>query len=339
MEVTIQCPHCQMELEAPADLEGKPAICPGCQAQFIVRAVRNEESESDRSGNGHTVRDESGGHDQSADEPTSGASHRGEASSESSSASRKSKSRSSKRRRSQPSTESEPTTTAEDRSESSNASGPRFKGLDAGLMAELQGAPGEGTGETQSQLTEPRPKAAQPQPATRNVKPQKRKRKAARLLSGETAETWLPLGADGQLPELVVKDEQQAETQKRDTSESNPLLLVAVLVGSVAMSLLLLFVPEEGPGNTGTLTDSLQALETSYIGKGDLKPYQLLVRKALEFEHEGERGQAKEVYRQLLDMLHAEKRSSSEFLTGPAFSSKEPNDRSFEKHLKVLLSN
>ena len=39
MEVTIQCPHCQMELEAPAELEGKPAICPNCQEQFIVQPI------------------------------------------------------------------------------------------------------------------------------------------------------------------------------------------------------------------------------------------------------------------------------------------------------------
>ena len=39
MEVTIQCPHCQTELEAPAELEGKPAICPTCQEQFIVKPI------------------------------------------------------------------------------------------------------------------------------------------------------------------------------------------------------------------------------------------------------------------------------------------------------------
>lgn len=324
MEVTIQCPHCQMELEAPAELEGKPAICPTCQEQFIVKpieAAQTPDRPRDLSSNRPPTEEP-----QPADPPK-----------------KKKKSRSKSESKSN-SPSSQPET-------SSGAATPRFKGLDAGLLAELQG---ESTTQSDTESnrmappssnpgqapTDTPPKTAQSVPTTRNLRPEKRQKKTARLLTGQAAESWLPIGNDGQLPQLVVKDEQLKESKQRESTESNPLILVIVLVASVAMSLLLLFVPEELPSSNNSMGDSLDRLEEHYIGtKQPLEPYQILVRSALELENEGERREAKEVYRKLLDMLHAERRNPNEYLTGPPFSSREPNDRSFENHLRVLLSN
>ncbi|MEC7428941.1 MAG: hypothetical protein VYE28_04755 [Planctomycetota bacterium] len=219
---------------------------------------------------------------------------------------------------------------------------PRFKGLDAHLLSELQGeSSSENSPAPSPKLSKPTSQPTPPEPkSTRNSAPEKRQRKTARLLSNDAAETWLPLGNDGELPQLVVKDEHLKEVKQRESKESNPLILILILVMSVAMSLLLLFVPEELPTANNSMSDSVEVLQQSYIGtKQPLEPYQILVRSALELENEGERAEAKEIYRQLLDMLHAERRNPNEYLTGPPFSSREPNDRSFEYHLKILLSN
>jgi len=322
MEVTIQCPHCQMELEAPAELEGKPAICPNCQEQFIVQPIDTAETVDSPINVSQTTPPKE-------DPPTADPSQK---------------------KKPRFKTESTPSPLPSNPVSSSGAATPRFKGLDANLLAELQGeasASGDAQlGDTTSPPSGPAPTPADPSlmdaqtvPTTRNLRPEKRQKKTARLLTSEAAETWLPLGNDGQLPQLVVKDEQLKESKQRESTESNPLILVIVLVASVAMSLLLLFVPDELPSSNNSMGDSLDALEEYYIGtKQPLEPYQILVRSALERENEGERREAKEVYRKLLDMLHAERRNPNEYLTGPPFSSREPNDRSFENHLRVLLS-
>ncbi len=317
MEVTIQCPHCQMELEAPAELEGKPAICPNCQEQFIVQPINAAPGTSAAPRTSAAP----------LSEPTEPKS-------------KKSKPKTTEKRR--PTKEKgNPTSKSVSDAETSMKT-PRFKGLDAHLLSELQGesstenspAPSPKLSKPNSQPTPPEPKS------TRNSAPEKRQRKTARLLSNDASETWLPLGNDGELPQLVVKDEHLKEVKQRESKESNPLILILILVMSVAMSLLLLFVPEELPTANNSMSDSVEVLQQSYIGtKQPLEPYQILVRSALELENEGERAEAKVIYRQLLDMLHAERRNPNEYLTGPPFSSREPNDRSFEYHLKILLSN
>ena len=317
MEVTIQCPHCQMELEAPAELEGKPAICPNCQEQFIVQPI------------------DAAPQTPAAPEPSAAAQ-----SEPAEPKPKKRKPKTTEKRR--PKTEKEGSTSKSAPDAEPSLKTPRFKGLDAHLLSELQGesstenppAPSSKLAKPTSQTTAPERKA------TRNAAPEKRQRKTARLLSNDAAETWLPLGNDGELPQLVVKDEHLKEVKQRESKESNPLILILILVMSVAMSLLLLFVPEELPTANNSMSDSVEVLQQSYIGtKQPLEPYQILVRSALELENEGERAEAKEIYRQLLDMLHAERRNPNEYLTGPPFSSREPNDRSFEYHLKILLSN
>jgi hypothetical protein len=321
MEVTIQCPHCRMELEAPAELEGKPAICPNCQEQFLVQpidAAATVNSPIEVPSNTPPVEPTP------IEEPP-----------------QKKKKRRFKNESKANSSSPEPEPDAKPQTEP-RVGTPRFKGLDANLLAELQGdtATHEATDSNSLPPTQTEvPQAPVNPPATRNLRPERRQKKTARLLTGEVAESWLPLGNDGQLPQLVVKDEQLKESKPRESTESNPLVLVIVLVVSVAMSLLLLFVPEQLPTSNHSMTDSLDALEQNYIGtKQPLEPYQILVRSALELENEGERREAKEVYRKLLDMLHAERRNPNEYLTGPPFSSREPNDRSFENHLRVLLS-
>ena len=335
MEIIIRCPNCGMELEAPDDLVGSRAMCPGCQQPFVVQAY-DPANES-----------------LVADSPASSAvSTKESPSSEATKSNRKSTSTTSSVNETAPASsaaasrstggdagDGSSSTSAAAGSTAGNTSGkPRFNGLDASLMAELgpdvKNAPSPAC--SAAPLTDFVPATNSP---IRTDRPTRRERKVARLVTSGQEVSKLTLGADGQLPELVIKETAATEKRKTEEQESSPLMLIVALLVSVSMSMLMLFVPTESRSSKADVADSLAALQEHYIGnKQPLEPYQLLIRKALQAENKGDRRTAIAVYRQLLEMLYQERPNRNQGLTGPKLSTQEPNDRQLEAHLNTLLA-
>lgn len=242
-----------------------------------------------------------------------------------------------------------------------------FKGLDTALLAELSGG-----AEPQKVASYPTPNSnstqkrsitdasfelnekptgdiaaakststpiANPLPTPIGSTPEKRKRKSAKLLTEAVSESKLQMGADGKLPELKVVEIQNPTANDKVESDQSPLTMIIVLCISVGVSVLLLFAPTDSVSTSSDFQFALDSLEQHYIGtKPPLKPYQVLLREAIQFENTGNRQKAKANYRKIVDMILAERRNTNTGLTAPKFSASEPNDKMLEQHLKVLLS-
>ncbi|HAN97269.1 MAG TPA: hypothetical protein DCQ98_07480 [Planctomycetaceae bacterium] len=347
MEVIIRCPNCGMELEAPSDLIGRAALCPGCQVPFVVRPIdANETEAAPRTGD---VVSSAAAPQKRADEIGSRGEQRERSAGRPSSTDPADvETRRSESQRSE--TETAPATAP--------AGAPRFKGLDPSLLAELGGDSGasgkkesgrserkkdrKGNGDTKGSVeTAPplEPISDEESRSMRTSKPAKRERRAARLVTETGDAGKLALGADGQLPQLVVKETTAVEKPRDAESDSNPMVLIIAVAFSVLISVVLLFAPTGGGSAQADVSDSLAALQEHYIGRRQpLEPYQVMVREALQCENKGDRGSATAIYRRLLDMIHAERQDPNQGLTGPKISLQEPNDQRLEAHLKVLLA-
>jgi hypothetical protein len=189
----------------------------------------------------------------------------------------------------------------------------------------------------------PAPVAA-PKPAQRTVK------QARFVTAGETA-THMKLGADGQLPQLALREGEQKEKKTEQRQGMNPLILVALLV-SVGASVAILFLPETSNSESRNKAEARKALETYYIDtKGSIdvaspnKPYQYYLREALQAHRRGDYATELRSYRHVMNLLHSEGISETFGLTGkigeplrPGDSPLPPGDRHLEKQLSILLS-
>jgi hypothetical protein len=162
--------------------------------------------------------------------------------------------------------------------------------------------------------------------------------RAAKLVAGASIDSRLQLGADGTLPQLNVVDVETKAKKEDANTGSNPLLLVAILVASLAVSVIALIAPA---GNSGpernTRGESLSHITEHYFGSEPFEDYQVLLREAVEHENRGELGQAREIYRRVLDLMHSESFDDKRGLTGPAYSEIPPSDSDLERHLRFLI--
>jgi hypothetical protein len=169
-------------------------------------------------------------------------------------------------------------------------------------------------------------------------------RKVARFITAEAAQSTLKLADDGKLPELHL-DEGQGTGQKQAKQTSlNPLVLFGLLAMSVVLSLVMAFVEpgSEGPSNAEDREAARYEIQTKFFADEEhlkldnpppLKPYQRLLRDALESHARGDYKTEQQRYRQVLRLLRAE-RSEFEGITGsPTY------DRLLEGDLTILLSN
>jgi hypothetical protein len=131
----------------------------------------------------------------------------------------------------------------------------------------------------------------------------------ARFLSDRSGEPLVKLGEDGQLPALELAelaDEQPRE--RRQKSESNPLLLYALLGGSFLLSLGMLLIDPRGGGSSST-ADQAAAREVilKFLGSdgSDLEPYQRLLRRAVIDHSQGNLRAEQDAYREVLRILNS----------------------------------
>jgi hypothetical protein len=190
----------------------------------------------------------------------------------------------------------------------------------------------------------PRPAAKSSAPAAKKTrrsssKPS-REARPARFIAGENAETRVELGHDGQLPVLRLDEAKGVEVDLKNARDSNPWLLVAALFFSFGMSAVLLFVDMTGAPTEQTTKKSARSdIEFYYLAGVQPKPYQELLRKALQAYNQGYYATERLRYKDVLDLLHAENKDPYSGLTGQVSLGQPPNDRHLEELLSTLVDN
>jgi hypothetical protein len=161
--------------------------------------------------------------------------------------------------------------------------------------------------------------------------------------TSDTAKSQVHLGADGRLPELQLAEGIVTERADEEKQQTNPLLLLAVLIFSVGMSVLMLFYEDSSETSASQVkANAREIISQRYMNGNPLEPYQMLLREALQANAQGKLDLERLRYRNVLDMLHSEGKSKMEGLTGlaePAANNfNAPNDRELEKQLSILLA-
>lgn len=163
-------------------------------------------------------------------------------------------------------------------------------------------------------------------------------RKVARFITPTTAQSSLPLAADGKLPELRLKESLQDPSASQEAKSLNPFVLLVAVCLSLGLSLVLVLM-DVSPKDITLEQKKQQAryiIDTEYIGTGEektLEQYQLDLREALAAFDRGDYKKEREYYRKVLDMLRAERPDPKRGVTGsPA------RDRRLEEQITILLS-
>ena len=173
------------------------------------------------------------------------------------------------------------------------------------------------------------------------------------MISPEAAQSTLRVAEDGRLPELHLDSGAIGDKKpKRETTAVNPLVLFAVLALSVVMSVALALVDTQPEGTTIRQKKAAAriAIERNYFGQRNsvvpLEPYQVLLREAQRAHSRGDYKQERKLYRQILQMLRAEKAAMDDTtgrrwqLGGSAkgITGSRTRDRELEQHISLLLS-
>jgi hypothetical protein len=169
----------------------------------------------------------------------------------------------------------------------------------------------------------------------------------AKFIAAEAIETRVQLGADGRLPELSLRDDKQKPAVEKRQQSSNPLLLIGAVCISVTMSIIMLFVDTGTTrGNDRPKREAREELVTWYTGKPkgpatagrELRPFEILLRRAVQAHHRTDFSEEQELYREVLDMLHDESNQDFGGLTGLREAAAPPNDQHLSSLLSILLS-
>jgi hypothetical protein len=189
----------------------------------------------------------------------------------------------------------------------------------------------------------PLPQPAVPPPAGPAAAP-RRQPQRAKFIAGDATTTQIEVGADGQLPQLKLVETGETELKRETPRFSNPLLLVLALVASTSLSVGMLFWDTSADRPEAAVkAEARQSLIDDYIhAPPKLEPYKMLLRRALQAHSSGEYQTERRLYRQVLDMLHAEDKNregNRRGLTGlrEERDNRPPNDQHLKEQLTILL--
>jgi hypothetical protein len=172
----------------------------------------------------------------------------------------------------------------------------------------------------------------------------RRKPTKAKFIAADATTTKIEIGDDGQLPQLKLAEVSDTEPKPQSRRFSSPLLLVLALAVSTSLSVAMLFwdASAERP-EAESKADARQSLIDDYINSPPkLEPYKMLLRRALQAHSRGEYRTERRLYRQVLDMLHAEDKNRAgnrRGLTGlrEERDNRPPNDQHLKEQLTILL--
>ena len=153
-------------------------------------------------------------------------------------------------------------------------------------------------------------------PRLRPVRPaRKGERRSAPELAkidlGAGPDPLLKLGTEGELPGLKLQEAVAVRRAARSSEQSNPLLLVALFAGSVAVSLLMLVVDVDAFGSRSEREAAARKAIVHFYGRDDreLNPCQVLLRRARQAASQGNRTLERQCYHEVLRLLRAENRN------------------------------
>jgi len=170
-------------------------------------------------------------------------------------------------------------------------------------------------------------------------------RKTARFISAEAAQSSLKLAADGKLPELQLQQGDEKRAAETGSTTVNPLLLFAVLSFSAVASIALVLIDTDShrAADSARKEAARWVIEDEYFANDDflsdldsdkrLEEYQTLLREAQQAHSRGNRKREREKYREVLNLLRAERGPLEKGLTGSR-----SRDKRLEQQIAVLLS-
>jgi hypothetical protein len=173
------------------------------------------------------------------------------------------------------------------------------------------------------------PPLAQPPGASPGGPPRKT---VARLIAPDAAASPLRLAEDGKLPELRLRDDEKRAASDKKARSMNPIVLVGVICMSVALSILAVLWEAPGSGAAGDKAAARRQIQDEYFSgyaNEPLQPYQEWLREAQRAASRGDRATERRLYRQVLDLLRAERGRFDKGLTG---------SRDRDKKLEELIS-
>lgn len=161
--------------------------------------------------------------------------------------------------------------------------------------------------------------------------------RTARFISAEAASATLTLAGDGALPELHLRESATAFSGKTGAG-NNPLITIGLPALSAVATIVILLIPSNSEQSSrGMTSDWARAeIEKEYFAEPDglpHDPYQFCLREAQRAHLRGDYGQERELYRQVLDMLRAERKPQRGLTGSPG------RDQALQQHLITLLKN
>lgn len=163
-----------------------------------------------------------------------------------------------------------------------------------------------------------------------------RPRTLARFVHSEMAPATPLTIQQGALPQLQLH-ETTAEHTMIPATGVHPLVMVGLLCLSVTASLTVLLLPDSGPpaAHSAKQQQARKILQEKYFSELDGEPrtlYQFHLRTALRAHQRGDVHRERECYREVLDLLRAER------LPVTGVSGSPGRDRELERALKTLLT-
>lgn len=168
-------------------------------------------------------------------------------------------------------------------------------------------------------------------------------RRVAQFITADVAQSQLTVAEDGKLPELQLTADEAGPRKRKVFSGGNSWATVALVIVS-AIATVAMLVVDVGPDPSAVKeSDSYKRLNDSYVNAADVeaRPYQTLLRLALEAHARHDYKAEKQYYRQVLGMLRDENlHPRGRNLTGQIIIADDPNlpsDKDLEEHLSKLL--
>jgi hypothetical protein len=142
-------------------------------------------------------------------------------------------------------------------------------------------------------------------------------RKVARLVSAEAAQSSLKLAADGQLPHLQLQEDDKNAKGQGKSRSIPPLVMIGAWILSVVLTVAIVVIANPDSSSNVTTQDKETAMadiEKQFFGdpvRGELLPYQRLLREARQARARSDFKAERQYYKQVLDLLHTETWGSS----------------------------
>jgi len=172
-------------------------------------------------------------------------------------------------------------------------------------------------------------------------------RKVARLVTADSAQSTFKLAADGQLPHLQLQEADSKEKSQGKSRSIPPLVMIGAWVLSVAFTVAIVMISSDNddPSFTSqTKSDAMRAIEKDFFGnpeRGELLPYQFLLREARQARAGGDYKAERHFYQQVLKLLHTEtwdgSASASQARLGKGITGSTRNDRELEKLILIVM--